>query len=330
MSATIKDVAKLAGTSTATVSRVINESSNVSEKIKKRVRAAIDTLGYSPNPAGRILKNGVNKSIMVILPYKLSSFYGRLVDAMTQEAIANDYTLLISACNDDRDYEHTVVRRLLKDMVKGFIFLGTFFDSHELDDINRQIPSVICCEPVDKSELLTITCDYRQGARMAVEKMIENGHKSIGYISMRHRPASSRLKQAEFRSTLAEHGLTCSDEYFFYGSHTAQTGFSAMRFFNCLDEPPTAIFAETDTLAMGALNYAYSAGMDIGNEIVISGFDDLNICELGIKKLTSVHQPLDEIGRTAVRSLIDIIENKKENSGTVCLPVSLTLRDTLK
>lgn len=330
MSVTIKDVAEIAGVSTATVSRVINGSTNVTEKVKKKVLAVIEELDYTPNPAGRILKQGVNKSIMVILPYKLSGFYGRIVDAMTQEAIASDYTLLISSCNDDKKYEQTVVDRLLRDVIKGFIFLGTFFDGHELSEINRQIPTVLCCEQVDKSDLRTIVCDYKQGAELVVDKMVEAGHRRIGYIAMRHRPASSKLKQSGFREALAKHGIDHYEEYYFYGSHTLKTGYSAMRFFNCLDEPPTAIFAETDQLAMGALNYAMECGMDVGNDIVISGFDDLDICKMGIKKLTSVSQPLEDIGRTAVRSLIDIIENHAENQGTITLPVALSLRDTLK
>ncbi len=330
MSATIKDVANLAGTSTATVSRVINDSPKVTEKVRKRVRAAIEELGYTPNPAGRILKIGVNKSILVILPYKLSSFYGKLVDAMTQEAIANDYTLLISACNDDSEYEQTLVNRMLKDMVKGFIFLGTFFDGHELNEINRQIPSVICCEQLDKTDLLTVVCDYRQGASLAAERMIDAGHKRIGYIAMRHRPTSSRLKLEGFRQTLTKHGIDFSEEYIFYGSHSQQTGYSAMRYFNCLDEPPTAIFAETDMLAIGALNFAEENNLFSGYNLAICGFDDLEICRMGVRKLSSVSQPLDNIGRTAVRSLIDIIENHKENKGTVTIPVTISLRDTLK
>ncbi len=329
MNPTIKDVANLAGTSTATVSRVINNSSNVTEKVKKRVTAAIEQLGYTPNPAGRILKSGANDSIMVILPYKLSGFYGRIVDAMTREALAHNYSLLISACNDDREYEKTIVNRLLKDMVKGFVFLGTFFDCHELEEINAQIPTVLCCEQVERSELFTVVSDYKEGARMAVERMIEAGHERIGYISMRHRPLSSMLKQRGYREVLSEHGIKHCDEYYFYGPHSMQTGFGAMRYFNCLDEPPTAIFAENDQLAVGALNYALQAGMNVGKDIVISGFDDLDICKMCIKKLTSVRQPLEEIGQTAVRSLIEIIEKKRKNSGIVTLPVELSLRDTL-
>jgi len=330
MSVTIKDVANLAGTSTATVSRVVNGASNVSEKVRRKVNAAIEELGYSPNPAGRILKNGANKSIMVILPYKLSDFYGRIVDAMTHEAAKNDYTLLISACNDDREYEKTIVSRMLKDVVMGFIFLGTFFDGHELNEINSQIPAVLCCEQVEKSNLCTVVCDYEQGARLVVDRMIQSGHKRIGYISLRHRPTSSRLKQRGFRQALAKHGIDCPEEYFFYGSHSVQTGYSAMRYFNCFDEPPTALFAETDQLAFGALNYAIESGIEVGSDMVISGFDDLDICQTGIRKLSSVCQPLDDIGRITVRSLIEIIEKKKENSGTTVLPVTLSLRDTLK
>lgn len=330
MSATIKDVANLAGTSTATVSRVINNSPKVTEKVRKKVRAAIEELGYTPNPAGRILKSGVNKSILVILPYKLSSFYGRIVDAMTQEAIANDYTLLISTCNNDSGYEQTLVNRMLKDMVKGFIFLGTFFDGHELNEINRQIPTVICCEQLEKNDLFTVVCDYRQGTSLAVERMIAAGHKRIGYIAMRHRPASSRLKLEGLRQTLIEHGLEYSEEYIFYGSHSLQTGYSAMRYFNCLDEPPTAVFAETDMLAIGAMNYAEDHNMFSGDNLAICGFDDLDICCIGTRKLTSVNQPLEDIGRIATRALIDIIENHKENSGVVTLPVTLSIRDTLK
>lgn len=329
MSATIKDVASLAGTSTATVSRVINDSPKVSEKIKKKVKAAIEELGYTPNPAGRILKNGANKSIMVILPYKLSDFYGRVVDSMTQEAIANNYSLLISACNDDREYEQIIVNRLLRDTVSGFVFLSTYFDGHELENINSRIPTVLCCEQVPKADIFTVLCDYAGGTGLAVQRMIDSGHRRIGYIAMRHRPASSASKYKGFCGTLARNGISFSEEYCFYGSHSMQTGYSAMKYFNCLDEPPTAIFAETDILAMGAVNFALENGIELGRDLAVSGFDDLDICGIGAKKLTSVHQPLDEIGRTAVRTLIDIIENHRENKGTVTLPATLALRDTL-
>ena len=329
MSATIKDVANLAGTSTATVSRVINDSPKVSEKIRKKVRAAIEELGYTPNPAGRILKNGANKSIMVILPYKLSDFYGRLVDAMTQEAIASNYSLLVSACNDDREYEQIIVNRLLRDTVSGFIFLSTFFDGHELANINSRIPTVLCCEQLPKADVFTVLCDYSGGAGLAAQRMIDCGHRRIGYIAMRHRPESSRSKFSGFSDALARSGIAFSEEYCFYGSHTMQTGYSAMKYFNCLDEPPTAVFAETDTLAMGAVNYALENGIEPGKDLAVCGFDDLDICGIGARKLTSVHQPLDEIGRTAVRTLIDIIENHRENKGTVVLPATLALRDTL-
>jgi len=326
MSVTIKDVAVLAGTSTATVSRVINESPNVTEKIRKKVKAAIEELGYAPNPVGRMLKNGINNTLMVILPYKLSSFYGRIVDAMTQEAIKNDYTILISACNDDKEYERTVVERMLKGAVKGFIFLGTFFNNFELKEINYKIPTVLCCEQVDKSDLFTVVCDYQQGGRIAVEKMIMDGHKRIGYIAMRHRPVSSKLKYKGYCEILEKYNVPILEEYCFYGSHSMQTGYSAMRYFKCLDEPPTAVFAETDLMAMGALDFM----LDVDDKhTAICGFDDLDICVLGRRKISSVKQPLEDIGRIAVSSLIDIIEKRKENNGIITIPVTLSLRDTL-
>ncbi len=330
MSVTIKDVANLAGTSTATVSRVINGSTNVTEKVSRRVKAAIEELDYTPNPAGRMLRNGVNKSIMVILPYKLSDFYGRVVDEMTREAIANDYTLLIIACNGEREYERMVVNRLMKDVVKGFVFMGTFFDGHDLKEINRQVPSVLCCEQVEKSGLLTVSSDYAQGARIAAEKMIAAGHRRIGYIAMRHRTASSKIKFEGFCDAMKENGIELTEEYCFFGSHTQQTGYSAMRYFNCLDNPPTAVLAESDLMALGALNFAMENGIEVGpDKLSICGFDDMPICTLGTKKLSSVSQPLEEIGRTAIRELIDIIEDHKENTGVVTLPVTFSSRDTL-
>jgi len=329
MTPTIKDVANLAGTSIATVSRVINGVDCVSEDTKKRVEKAINDLGYRPNPVGRMLKSGGINSISVILPYRLSSFYGRLVNGMTQEAIAHDYTLLVCACNDDRDYEKTIVDRLLKDVVKGFVFLGSFMDSHELSEIDKKLPTVLCCEQVRKSDLLTVVADYEAGAKMAVEKLISAGHKRIGYISMRHKPYSSELKQKGFQDALREAGIEDRDEYYFYGAHTVQTGGSAMKYFACLDEPPTAIFAENDRLAAGAVACAEGMGMKVGKDIAIIGFDDLDICTMTNPKLSSVHQPLEEMGKIVVRMLIEIINQERENSGTIKVPVSLSLRETV-
>lgn len=329
MGITIKDVASLSETSIATVSRVINNSPNVSAEIRRKVEDAIKQLNYIPNPAGRLLKSGGNKSILVVLPYRFSTFFGQIISAMTEQAIESGYTLMTCACNNDQNYERIMVDQLLKDTVNGFIFLGTFFDSYELNEINKRVPTVLCCEQVEKSELLAVVPDYKEGAKKAVREMINAGHKKIAYIAMRHRPTSSFLKHQGFSEALAENGIIDNEEYYFYGSHSLQTGYSAMKYFNCLDEKPTAVFAENDRIALGALNYAMQAGLDIGKEFVISGFDDLDICEMSTKKLTSVHQPLEDMGKKAVKALIEIIESGRENKGTITVPVELVRRDTL-
>lgn len=320
----------MAGTSIATVSRVINGADCVSERTKKRVRDAVETLGYVPNPVGRMLKTGGNKSIALIMPRRLSSFYADLVESMTREAMEHDYTLLMCAGNDDEKYEREIIDRLLTNVVSGFIFTGSSFDSHELSELNKKMPSVLCCEPVDRSELFTVAADYEGGVKNVVRELAAAGHKRIGYISMRHKPVSSRLKQKGFHEALAEAGLEDNDEYCFYGPHSAKTGHSAMRYFRCLDEPPTAVFAETDNLAVGALNYAGENGIKVGEELSIVGFDDIEICNMVTPKLTSVHQQLDEIGRIAVKTLIDIIENGKENVGTLTVPTELIKRESFR
>lgn len=304
MSATIKDVARLAGVSVATVSRVLNNSANVSVTAAEQVHAAIKELGYSPNSLGRNLRKCETNIILAIIPSTEHTFYSEVLKGISAAAAMHGYDVLISTSNSDMETELRLLGMLFNRTVDAALLLGTRLDRETLMELDERYNIALACERIEGADLLTITVDDEEAAYSAISALAARGHRRIAMISTDGEAQSSIDREKGYRRALADSGLEFDERYIYRNSYDYHNGGTALREFMSLPEPPTAVFAVSDLLAVGAIQAAMRMGLTVGKDISIMGFDNNSICEMYIPSVSTVMQPCYEIGYEATERLI--------------------------
>ena len=247
MNATIKDVAKAAGVSVATVSRVLNNSATVSAAATEQVNNAIKELGYSPNFLGRNLRRCETNIILAIIPSTEQTFYSEIIRGMQNAASEQGYDILLSTSNSNYALEMRLLNMLFNRTADAAILLGTQLDSKTLMELSEKYPIALCCERAEGADVLTVSVDDEGGAYSAVDYMIKCGHKKIGMISTNGAAASSLDRENGYKRALLETGYH-SERNIFTKEHmisatehwalnisegfpTLPTGYSAFRIF---------------------------------------------------------------------------------------------------
>jgi LacI family transcriptional regulator/LacI family repressor for deo operon, udp, cdd, tsx, nupC, and nupG len=217
MSVTIKDVAREAGVSVATVSRVLNGSANVSEASAKLVNETINRLGYSPNFLGRNLRKRETNVILVIMPSSEHSLYGTIISGMQEYAGTLGYDIISAAYNNVADNEERQLNMLFNRTVDGVILLGTSYDAETLNRLSKTYDIALCCEGVDGADLLTVVVDDEQAAYDAVRELIRLGHRRIGFLGANDRAVSSNFRRKGYIRALKESGIQVRDDLIYKG-----------------------------------------------------------------------------------------------------------------
>lgn len=330
MNATIKDVAKAAGVSVATVSRVLNNSAAVSDAASERVNKAIDKLGYSPNFLGRNLRKCETNVILAIIPSTEQTFYSEIIRGMQTAASDYGYDILLSTSNSTYEAEMRLLNMLFNRTADAAILLGTRLDSATLADLNRKHYIALCCERAEGADVLTVTVDDEGGAYEAVRHIIGCGHKKIGMVSTNVSALSSIDREKGYKQALADNGIAFRDEYICRGTYDFADGERAFEYFAGLSEPPTAIFCISDILAVGVIKRALSEGYRVGEDISVCGFDNVLLSGMYTPGITTVEQPCYDIGRTVVEELISNINGRVRSNKRIKLPYRLIERESVK
>ncbi len=330
--ATIRDVAKLAGVGLGTVSRVLNASAGVSEVTRQRVLAAIDELNFVPNPAARKLSVGRTLNIAVIVPFfTRPSFIERLrgIESCLSKSAYN-LTLFNVETPQRRD---TCIREVPRgDRVDGMILLSLPPRDDDLPYLAKTSIPIVLVDANHPSLFLLnrVIVDDIAGGRLATQHLIELGHQRIGYISdLLETPfnfTSSRFRYEGYRQALHSAGLEYRPEYHAQGEHGRHEAcLLALRMLT-LPERPTAIFAASDTQAMGALQAAQELGLRIPEDLSLVGYDDIEVAEyLG---LTTIRQQLFSSGWRGVELLLSLLENQPHQPVCETMPIELIVRKT--
>lgn len=305
MDSTIKDVAKTAGVSVATVSRVLNKSANVSDITAKRVLSAIETLGYRPNFLGRNLRKCETNVILAIIPSMEHTFYSGILKGMQNRANELGYDILISTSNSDSATELRLLNMLANRTVDAAILLGTRLSADILKELSAKYCMALCCERIPESDMVTVTVDDEQAGYDAVKCLIEKGHKKIAMVSTSVRVYSSIDRENGYKKALAEYGIPFREDYMYYGSYDYQSGETAMEQFMNLEEKPTAVFTVSDLLATGVIRYAEKHDIKIGKDLAVIGFDNIALAEMFIPSISTVVQPCVAMGYKAVEMVIE-------------------------
>lgn len=333
MPPTIYDVAERADVGIATVSRVLNDSAQVSATTRKRVLAAIRELKYRPSQPARDLSRGrgleQRLTIGVIVPFFTRPAFVERLHGVEVAVAEHNYELIIYNAETpqlrERCFREAVGR------VDGLVVVSLPPTEDDVDLIQRaDVPTVLI--DAHHPELSRVIIDDIKGGRLATQYLIDCGHRKIAYISdpfdTPFNFSSSRDRYIGYSNTLEEAGIPLRDEYVLQGEHGQYQARLLTQQLLELNDPPTAIFAFSDTQAMGVLGALRESGVSCPDEIALVGFDDIEIAQyLG---LTTVHQPLYESGLRAFRLLLDVLEDAAPEAGPreVILPISLVERQT--
>ncbi len=331
-SATIRDVAKKAGVGLGTVSRVVNNSPYVSVATRERVLAVIQDLHYVPNITARRLSLGKTLTIAVIVPFfTRPSFIERLrgIEHTLTESV---YDLIIYNVETVKRRDECMREIPHRDLADGVLVLSLSPQDEDIPYLERvDVPIVLVDANHDSlASLNRVIVDDLDGGRKATQHLIDLGHRKIGYISdILDDPfnfTSSRHRYQGYQNALRKADIAFRPEYHAQGKHGRYEARILATQMLELDDPPTAIFAASDTQAMGVMEAARDLGKSIPQDLSIIGYDDIEIAEyLG---LTTIRQMLYESGQRGVELLLNTIESKPEEPVCVILPTELVVRQT--
>ena len=328
MSVTIKDVAKAANVSVATVSRVLNKKSNVSEEAVRAVNAAVENLGYSPNFLGRDLRKSETRRILAIIASTEQSFYSDVIRGMEAAAYAQNYDVLIATTQNDPNHEMHLLGMLFSRAVDGAVLLGPRLDANTINSLSEKHNIAMCLERLDNCDALTVTIDNVKAGRDAVNYLIRKGHRKIGLITTLQRSQSSIDREMGYKLALKDNDSPYNEEYVYFGGYETEQGMRGCEYLMNLPSPPTAIFSISDMIAIGAMNYALSKGYRIGKDLMFMGFDNIAYSHMFVPHLSTVEQPCYAQGKLVIEKLIENIKGTAQDRNLYTLPHSLVLRDS--
>ena len=329
MSVTIKDVAKEAGVSVATVSRVLNGSCNVSDESAQRVNEAVERLKYSPNFLGRNLRKRETNVILVIMPTSEHSLYSKIIMGMQKYAEKIGYDIISAVTGSASTVEARQMTMLFNRTVDGVVLLGTQYDAEELNKLAQNYDIALCCEGVEGANVLTVAVDDEQAAYDAVTALIRKGHKRIGFVGIDNKTAISAIaRENGYKRALAEHGIAEDSGLIYREDYEYDCGGRAAEYFAGLEKKPSAIFAVSDLLAISVINRLHEMGIEAGKDIGVIGFDNITMCEMMRPKISTVEQPCEKMGELVITKLIENIHSEHKDNKYYTVKHSVILRES--
>lgn len=329
---TIKDVAKLANVSVATVSRVINNADNVQSTTKEHVVQAIKMLNYSPNLLGRNLRRQETKKILVLLNTMSNAFYSRVVRGIEETALPNGYTVMVCMTHGDPVIEERYIQMLKTRLVDGAIFLTTEQEGNVLTEELSENFVVQACEPLDDFITPTVSIDNQQAGYASTCYLIENGHKDIAFFGAGDIYKSSKMREDGYRQALKQHHIKINEKLLFNEGFSFNAGIrSALELLNrSRTNMPTAVFCISDSCAAGAMKTFMQNGIITPDDISIMGFDNTQLSQIFIPSITTLEQPQFNIGKRAMELLLERINGKDNRNTRVILDYKIIERESVK
>ncbi|WJQ05929.1 LacI family DNA-binding transcriptional regulator [Geobacillus stearothermophilus] len=326
--ASIKDVAKRANVSTATVSRVLRNAGNVTEETKQRVLEAIEALNYQPNVLGRYLRRMETETVLVIVPDITNPFFSKVLRGIEAVALEHGYQVLLGDTQNDVRLEEQYLNLLPQRQVDGMIFLTARIRKELVEEMARQFPIVLACEYLEGADIPTVSIDNISSARKATEHLIGLGHRRIAHLSGPMDVILSRDRLRGYHQALVQHEIDADPALVQEGDFTYESGYSLTLKLLALENPPTAIFAANDEMAIGAIKAVRHRGGRVPYDVAIVGFDDIQMASIFEPAVTTIAQPMFEIGEQAMKLMLQLIEGSGVERRQFVLPDRLVIRDS--
>lgn len=330
MGVTIRDVAKVAGVSATTVSRVYNHSELVTRDTRDRVRAVAKRMGYRPNVTAQSLSHGRTHTIGLVVPAPHGEFFSEIIRGIDEVVRAADHFLLISSAHYSLSESEAAVDAL-RGRVDGLLIMATQVQAQQalLDGASLDTPVVFMNSPVKDSTVHAFQIENWQGAYSATRHLIERGHRHIGIILGPPDSHDVRERVAGYEAALREAGREPAAQVAIPGDFTQASGFAAGQKIRALDEVPDAFFSCNDYMAIGAMAALQQAGFRIPEDVAMAGFDDIPSARYNTPSLTTVRVPVYDLGRQAAERLLKLLHAEASTSPRSCfLPSELIVRSS--
>jgi len=309
---TVADVAREAGVSPMTVSRVVNKEANVVDATREKVEAAIARIGYVPNAAARALAGAHQCRIALVHDNPSAAWLSALLVGCLAQASQSNAQLLVENCDDPQDPER-LASRFAAARIDGVILPPPLGDDQRLLEAlgKAGIPfaQVASGNPSPSADNAGI--DEREAARTMTRYLLDKGHRRIGFIRGNAKHTAAELRQAGYEAALEQAGIACDPALIADGDFSYRSSLDAADRLLGLDAPPTAIFASNDDMAAAAVAVAHRRGLDVPGDVAVCGFDDTAIATMIWPQLTTVRQPVDAMARTATRMVIDAVRAER-------------------
>jgi LacI family transcriptional regulator len=334
MTVTLKDIARRVGVSVTTVSRGLAGYDDVAEETRRRIRAAAEEMGYTPNITARRLQKQSTDTLGFIIPTSgprfSDPFFSELIAGIGNEAAVHDYDLLVSTHPPDSEEELAAYRRAARGgWVDGIIVVRTREDDRRIKLLHEHdFPFVAFGRTDCELDFPFVDEDSAAGMRRLVQHFIDLGHRRIGFITPPQGLMFARYRLQGYYDAMAANDLPVAEEWVVAGNMTQRGGAEKVEQLLALQPRLTAIIAGNDLMAMGAMNRIRQEGLSIGADIAVAGFDDIPLAAYTTPPLTTLHQPIYEIGRRTCAMLIEIINGRSPQDRRVLLTPELIVRES--
>jgi LacI family transcriptional regulator len=323
----MRDVAERARVSVTTVSHVINATRPVSDERRERVLTAMDELGYQPNRLARSLRRGQTHTIGMIIPDNANPFFAEMARGVEDTSFANGYSVIL--CNSDGDLEKELLytNLLTEKRVDGILFIAAGLSTDRILDLQAQrMPLVVVDRDLPDAAVDSVLTNNAQGGRLATRHLIELGHRRIACITGPSDVTPSAERVTGYRQAMREAGVPVDSALIVKGDFQCDSAHRAAVRLLQMEDPPTAIFACNDLMAVAVMSAAWERGRRVPADLSVVGFDDVRLASLTNPPLTTIAQPKYEMGVLAVTMLLERMRHPEMPAQRRVLETSLVTR----
>ena len=326
---TIEDVAKAAGVSAATVSRVMNRSPLVAEATAQTVRKTVERLGYVPNQQARNLRRSESRTVLVLTPNITNPYFASVFDGINEGAQALEYNLFLCTV-DGKNQEALLSEAIDSKRADGAILLKIDRDARWLQQYSDRFPIVQCCEYAAPCDTAHVSVDNYRAGYEVTSFLVGLGRRKVGTISADNRVMSTMQRMRGYQDALTDAGIPLKERYVARAdaNYTYLSSLDAARRILSQEDPPNALFCIGDSIAMAAVVVAGELGLSVPEEVSVVGFDDVIYTKMIHPYLTTMVQPCAQLGRRAMEMLHGILVNGEPENRNVILPHGFALRES--
>jgi LacI family transcriptional regulator len=325
----MQDVAERAGVSVTTVSHVINETRPVSDDLRQRVLAAMGELGYQPNALARSLRRKKTQTLGMIVPDSANPFFAEVARGIEDASFEQGYSVILCNSESDLAKELLYTNVLVEKQVDGILFVAAGVSTEHILTLQaRRMPLVIVDRDIPGVAVDSVLTDNARGGWLAVRHLVDLGHRRIGCIAGPSDLTPSAERVTGYRQALQEGDIPVNETLIVKGDFQYESGYRAARQLLAMDDPPTAIFACNDLMAVGAIRAALELGRQVPTSLSVVGFDDVRLASFTNPPLTTITQPKYEMGTLAATMLLERMRDRDMPPRRQLLDISLMIRQS--